>query len=183
MSTAERILTAINEHPGLKARQLAETLELTRREVNSIIYHELRREVHRDADFRWWPMDAAERYRREAAERKQWAKNDLPESAHPAKGRKKNKKYQKKKKSLPHESGRNDVVRLLKFSLQYHVENAFKDFPMFTTHEILAIYAISKSDRKKLLAARVAKLEPPVDHRSASQREKLRDIATDPSNR
>jgi hypothetical protein len=55
MSNAETILRAIHERPGRKARQIAQSLGITRREVNSIIYGRLGNKVYHDTDFRWWP--------------------------------------------------------------------------------------------------------------------------------
>jgi len=55
MSDAEKILKAIIKHPGRKARQIAESLGLTRREVNAVIYGQLGSTVYHDTSFRWWP--------------------------------------------------------------------------------------------------------------------------------
>jgi hypothetical protein len=74
-------------------------------------------------------------------------------------------------------------VGLLKFSLQYHFDAAVVRFPMFSAHQIREVYALTKSERQRLLAERTTEQERPRDHRTAAQKEKLRDIATDPSNR
>lgn len=94
-----------------------------------------------------------------------------------------NKQDEKKMESHPLERGRNDVVRLLEYSLQYNIENAFIRFPMFPHQKICDVYALSKSQRERLLADRVSQEEPPFDHRIVEQKEKLREMAKDPSNR
>jgi len=78
---------------------------------------------------------------------------------------------------------RNDVTRLMKFSLEHPIHRAMTRFPMFSAQQIVALYAMSLSQRKKLLADRLADDTAPVTHRSPAQVAKLREIGTDPSNR
>ncbi len=55
MGNSDIVLTAIQDRPGRKAWQIAESLRMTRREVNRTIYYQLCRKVHHDSAFRWWP--------------------------------------------------------------------------------------------------------------------------------
>jgi hypothetical protein len=86
-------------------------------------------------------------------------------------------------------ASKNDVTRLIEFSLQYHLETAIAAFPMFSKVQIRSIYAMTKGDRRRLLAERVSGeaphsiMHPIRQHRNAAQAEKMLEQATDPSNR
>ena len=55
MASATRILQLVVNEPGLRAKDIAARLGLSRREVNSVLFGELRREVVQDSRYRWWP--------------------------------------------------------------------------------------------------------------------------------
>ena len=78
---------------------------------------------------------------------------------------------------------RNDFVRLLEFSLDYRLDTALKRFPMFSAQQIRELYGLSKTQREKLLADRQGSARPAGQHRNPAQTEKMREQATDPSNR
>ena len=61
MGDIGRILSHVRERPGRKARQIAADLDLPRREVNSVLYRELGRNLRRDSSYRWWPVEAQTR--------------------------------------------------------------------------------------------------------------------------
>ena len=93
------------------------------------------------------------------------------------------KPHKKQKEIRLLEFGRKDVVKLLEFSLHYPFDNAVASFPMFSKQQLREVSALSRSTREKLLAERLATQELPPEHRVLAQKEKLRDIAMDPSNR
>jgi len=66
VSDADRILKAITDQPGRSAREIAHCLGLTRREVDSLIYHALRGSVFRDERLLWYPTDLQRNAVREA---------------------------------------------------------------------------------------------------------------------
>ena len=51
----DRILEIVRTHPGLTAREIAAKLGVDRRDVNSILYHELQRSCYADNAYRWYP--------------------------------------------------------------------------------------------------------------------------------
>lgn len=57
MTDAERILTAVQNQPGRRARGIAEELGLSARQVNRVLYQQLQGRVRQDNNFRWWPAD------------------------------------------------------------------------------------------------------------------------------
>lgn len=83
---------------------------------------------------------------------------------------------------------RSDVTRLIQFSLEYKLDTALVKFPMFSKHQIRAVYAMSKSQRLQLLAERtvggsISSVEEALEtHRSPAQVVKLIEVGTDPSN-
>jgi hypothetical protein len=84
---------------------------------------------------------------------------------------------------------KNDVTRLIEFSLKYHLDVALTRFPMFSKQQIRAVYLMSEGERKRLVAGRgagnvVASTESSFQqHRNPAQTEKISEQATDPSNR
>ncbi len=79
---------------------------------------------------------------------------------------------------------KNDVIRLLQFSLnKIRFEYAVREFPMFKSHQIKAIYSLRPSARKRLLEQRVNTTSTRRQCRNPEQAQKMADIATDPSNR
>jgi hypothetical protein len=79
---------------------------------------------------------------------------------------------------------KNDLTRLIKFSLdKYRFESAVIAFPMFTNSQIRFVYSMSTSSRKRLLEQRTNVDPVPRQYRSPEQAEKMREIASDPSNR
>jgi hypothetical protein len=81
-----------------------------------------------------------------------------------------------------------DVRRLLEHSLRQPVASAFAAFPMFSSKQIRALYAISREGRRQLLKAdyRGDLLQHFVQrfeyHRNPAQVEKMIEQAIDPSN-
>lgn len=79
---------------------------------------------------------------------------------------------------------RTDLTRLIQFSLdKYRFDTAVTAFPMFTPDQIMHIYSMTPSARKKLLEQRTADSPTPKQYRNPEQAQKMADIATDPSNR
>jgi ABC-type phosphonate transport system ATPase subunit len=84
---------------------------------------------------------------------------------------------------------KNDVTRLIEFSLRYHLDVALAQFPMFSKKQIRDVYAMSETERRRLVAGRgagdvIASAEHGVQtHRSPAQTQKTAEQATDPSNR
>lgn len=78
---------------------------------------------------------------------------------------------------------RNDLTRLIEFSLRHSCNTAVKTFPMFESSQILYIYSLSPSFRRRLLQERTDDDWLPKQFRNPEQAEKMAEIATDPSNR
>ncbi len=54
MSNDQRILHTVTNNPGLKAKDIARMIGLSRKQVNAALYSELKDEVTRDDNFRWY---------------------------------------------------------------------------------------------------------------------------------
>jgi hypothetical protein len=84
---------------------------------------------------------------------------------------------------------RNDVWRLVGFSLKYRIDLACTAFPMFSRTQIESVYRMSVANRSSLLSvcgsdeSVPSTVRPFNDHRDPSQSAKMREQATDPSNR
>ena len=83
-----------------------------------------------------------------------------------------------------------DLKRLLEFSIEDNVESALASFPMFSPQQIRSLYDISISDRLRLLnewgtedSATSHFLRHFRDPHDPAQAEKIRQQATDPSNK
>ena len=55
MNLSDKILAEVNTRPGRKAKHIATSLGVTKREVNSILYGQLSARVAHDSAFQWWP--------------------------------------------------------------------------------------------------------------------------------
>jgi RNA polymerase primary sigma factor len=55
MGNDRRILQTVTNNPGLKAKEIARMIGLSRKQVNTALYGELRKDVIRDDSFRWYP--------------------------------------------------------------------------------------------------------------------------------
>src|SRR5882762_10276469 len=56
---SQRLTSAINEKPGLTARELANQLGADRTQINNLLHGALRALVVQDAKYRWYPIDKA----------------------------------------------------------------------------------------------------------------------------
>ena len=54
MNNSQKILNAVTKNPGLKAMEIARMIGLSRKQVNTSLYGELRKDVIRDDSFRWY---------------------------------------------------------------------------------------------------------------------------------
>lgn len=81
------------------------------------------------------------------------------------------------------ESTRNDLTRLIEFSLQkMSVDAAIKLFPMFTPRQISCVYEMTVGVRQRMLNGRVNHQVVP-NYRTPAQLQRMAEIAIDPSNR
>lgn len=55
MSTDNRIIQTVTSNPGLKAKDIARIIGLSKKRVNAALYGELRNDVVKDDSFRWYP--------------------------------------------------------------------------------------------------------------------------------
>ena len=55
MASATGILQLVVNEPGVRAKDIAARLGLSRREVNSVLFGKLRGKVVQDSKYRWWP--------------------------------------------------------------------------------------------------------------------------------
>lgn len=83
-----------------------------------------------------------------------------------------------------------DLKRLIEFSIENNVESAITSFPMFSPKQVQGLYDISISQRLHLLqvwgvedAAMSHFLRHFHDPHNPAQAEKIRQQATDPSNK
>ncbi len=84
----------------------------------------------------------------------------------------------------------NDLKRLIEFSIENNLESALASFPMFSAGQIQGLYDISISQRIQLLhewgvedSAAAHFLRQFHDPHNPAQAEKIRQQATDPSNK
>ena len=84
----------------------------------------------------------------------------------------------------------NDLKRLIEFSIESNLESALALFPMFTAQQIRGLYDISISQRLQLLhewgvedSAAGHFVRHFHDPHNPAQAEKIKQQATDPSNR
>jgi hypothetical protein len=84
----------------------------------------------------------------------------------------------------------NELKRLIEFSIENNAESAIASFPMFSPKQIQGLYDISISQRLHLLHAWGAEdsafahfLRHFHDPHNPAQAEKIRQQATDPSNK
>jgi hypothetical protein len=84
----------------------------------------------------------------------------------------------------------NDLKRLIEFSIEDNVEAALASFPMFSPQQIRSLYDIGISERLRLLkewgtedSAASHFLRHFHDPHDPAQAEKIRQQATDPSNK
>lgn len=56
MTLAEKIISVISEQPGLKARKIAERLDVDKKAVNSLLHGLLKGKVRQDNTYRWYPV-------------------------------------------------------------------------------------------------------------------------------
>ncbi len=54
---AERITECLSFKPGLTAREIAIRLQIQKKEINSVLYSELKNKFHHDDDYCWWSND------------------------------------------------------------------------------------------------------------------------------
>ncbi len=52
---AERIKRCLSERPGLLAREISLRVQADKKEINSVLYSELKNVFHQDDNFCWWP--------------------------------------------------------------------------------------------------------------------------------
>lgn len=55
VSNDDRIYQAVTNNPGLKAKEIARMLGLSRKQVNVALYGELKKDVIRNDNFCWYP--------------------------------------------------------------------------------------------------------------------------------
>ena len=84
----------------------------------------------------------------------------------------------------------NDLKLLIEFSIENNLESALTSFPMFSPQQVRSLYDISISQRLQLLqewgiedSATSHFLRHFHDPHNPAQAEKIRQQATDPSNR
>ena len=84
----------------------------------------------------------------------------------------------------------NNLKRLIEFSIENNLESAISSFPMFSPQQIRGLYDISISQRLQLLqewgvedSAMAHFLRHFHDPHDPGQAEKIRQQATDPSNK
>ncbi len=53
----QKILSVIQEKPGIKAKQIADIIEIDRKQINSLLYGRLRGKVKQDKSYRWYLKD------------------------------------------------------------------------------------------------------------------------------
>jgi len=62
------ILNSINAKPGQKAIDIATQLNIERKDVNALLYGELRSKVRQDKNYRWYPKDSSDIEREEQSQ-------------------------------------------------------------------------------------------------------------------
>ena len=59
MALADKIISVISEEPGLKARKIAERLDVNKKAINSLLHGPLKGKVRQDNAYRWYPVGGA----------------------------------------------------------------------------------------------------------------------------
>src|ERR1035437_10799048 len=54
MNNARKILDAITNNPGIKAKEIAGMIGISRKQVNSVLYGELKKSAFRNGNFQWF---------------------------------------------------------------------------------------------------------------------------------
>lgn len=55
MALAEEIIRVITEEPGLKAKKIAELLNVDKKAINGLLHGQLKGKVRQDNAYRWYP--------------------------------------------------------------------------------------------------------------------------------
>lgn len=57
---ATRILASLESKPGLKASEISLRLQIEKKDINSVLYDELKNKVVKDDEYRWYSKVSAE---------------------------------------------------------------------------------------------------------------------------